>query len=272
MMKPRILVVEDHEHTRLALATHLEYAGYDVTQSPDGETALVLLEEQAFWVVLTDIVMGAVDGIKVLETARLKPSPPEVIILTGYAMLETAIAAVRSGAYDYLVKPCDDDELLECIAGATQRYAHQQRRSLAERYLLEAASLMEHTTDPQGDEPTPASVPLPLSTPAPTPTPTPETISIGQLTIGPTRFAVSLAGQAVHTTPTEYALLRYLANAVGDVCNYRDIVRVTHHLDTDDSDAQNLLRTHLRNLRRKLSPGYIVTEHGVGCKLVDPSA
>jgi two-component system, OmpR family, response regulator len=264
MMKPPILIVEDHDHTRLALATHLEYAGYAVTQAPDGETALALLEEQTFWVVLTDIVMGAVDGITVLERARLQPYHPEVIILTGYAMLETSIAAVRAGAYDYLVKPCDDEELLQCIAGATQRYTHQQRRSLAERYLLEAASLMSNPTE-QPDKTLERA-------PTPSPATPPETIQIGQLTIGPTRFAVALAGQSVHTTPTEYALLRYLAETPGTVRHYRDIVQITHHLDTDNSDAQSLLRTHIRNLRQKLAPAYIVTEHGVGCKLVDPDS
>lgn len=141
-MKPHILLVEDDQNTSIALGYWLQQAGYRVTRAPDGETAFDLLENDVYDVVLTDIVLGDIDGIEVLQAARMQDYHPEVLILTGHGTLDTAIAAIRAGAYDYLVKPCDEDELLRQLNGAVQRRMVEKRRRMVERQLIDSAALL----------------------------------------------------------------------------------------------------------------------------------
>jgi DNA-binding NtrC family response regulator len=122
-----ILLVEDDDTARRSIASVLERAGYIVDAVPDGEQAVALLNSSAsgpaFDVVLTDLLLGTLDGVAVLKAARAMPNPPEVILLTGYGTLQTAIEALRAGAFDYLLKPCRLDDLLRCIKGAAERRA-----------------------------------------------------------------------------------------------------------------------------------------------------
>jgi DNA-binding response OmpR family regulator len=95
-------------------------------------------------------------------------------------------------------------------------------------------------------------------------------LSIGALTIGSSRQYITFRGQPVRMTPIEFALLRCLAQQPGVVHAYSDIVRVTHRLTITDTEAQALLRPHVRNLRRKLGTETIVNERGAGYILVVP--
>lgn len=122
----RILLVEDATNTRKLIGKLLETSGYHVTYATDGETAIDTLEKESFAVVLTDIVLGNVDGLEVLHAARGQSYRPVVVLLTGYGSIETSIAALRLGAYNYLIKPVQDEELLACIASAVEKY-HQDR-------------------------------------------------------------------------------------------------------------------------------------------------
>jgi DNA-binding response OmpR family regulator len=258
-MKPHVLVVEDDYDTRITLAYRLQYAGYRVTHAPDGETAVDLLETDSFDVVLTDIVMGDVNGIEVLHTARLQPYHPAVIILTGHGSLETAIAAVREGAYDYLLKPCEPEKLLNCIAGAIERHHAEQQLSQATTTLFSPRSghsSRDHTDyQPHLSAHHHGHVGI---------------LHVGSLTIGHSRRDVFLGDMPIHVTPIEHSILRCLAETQGNVRGYSDIIRSTHHLDVEDNEAQIMLKTHIRNLRRKLGSNVIETERGIGYKLLPP--
>lgn len=258
-MKAHILLVEDDAKARLALTYRLQYAGYHVTQALNGETAILLLEQDTFDVVLTDIVLGDIDGIEVLHRARIQPYRPAVILLTGHATLDTSLAALRAGAYDYLMKPCTDDALLACVAAAVER-------SRAEQRLIEAADLIATLYGPPEGMTHPR---MPVSAETET-DPARQQFHIGTLSIGKTRQEVVLNGKPVHVTPTEYALLRCLAETPTQVRSYCDIVRYTHGFEATEADAQQLLKPHIRNLRRKLPPGYLHNDRGTGYRLVDP--
>lgn len=257
--KPRILLVEDHHNSRVALAYELQLAGYQVSEAPDGETALELLEAETFALVLTDIVLGAINGIEVMHTARLQPYRPAVILLTGYASLDTAIAAIKYGATAYLLKPCATEELLTSVEQAVRRHTAEQK--LREAAIILAGQMPE----PMLPDIEPYQVPLKRTPPR-------KTIVVGNLVVGSTRQQVSFKGHPLNVTPIEYALLRCLANTPGLSHPYSDIVRSTHRLDMTEVEAQALLRPHIRNLRKKLSSDAIVTERGTGYMLVDPDA
>ena len=107
----RILIAEDEANLRLVLQKELERLGYRVQAAPDGEAALRKLEESNVDVLLCDINMPRIDGMELLRRVHQRPNPPEVIMLTGQATVETAVEAMKLGAYDYLTKPYSITEL-----------------------------------------------------------------------------------------------------------------------------------------------------------------
>jgi DNA-binding NtrC family response regulator len=107
----RILIAEDEANLRLVLQKELERLGYRVQAAPDGEAALRRLEESNVDVLLCDINMPRIDGMELLRRVHERPNPPEVIMLTGQATVETAVEAMKLGAYDYLTKPYRITEL-----------------------------------------------------------------------------------------------------------------------------------------------------------------
>ncbi len=260
-MNSHILVVEDDFNARNKLAYRLQYAGYQVTQASDGESAIELLQNTTFDVVLTDIVMGNVDGIQVLLAARQARNRPSVVLLTGYGALDTCMSALRAGAYDYLLKPVSPEQLLACINGALERYAAEQKLRDVAVVLTGFPPDSRLLGDQEGQQNTRPLVSRDrFSFP----------MQIGLLSLGMTRHEVFFQGEQVHLTPIEYTLLRYLAERCEEICRLQDIVRSTHGLETSEVDAYNLLKTHIRNLRKKISPTYIMNERGKGYKLINP--
>lgn len=114
----------------------------DTVQVAGGEQALEVLSERRFDVVLLDIVMPGMDGLEVLEHVRRLPSPPQVIMLTATRTVKTAVRAMKLGAFDYVTKPFDIDELLVVIQRAVEASELQQevrslRSEVGKRYGLE---------------------------------------------------------------------------------------------------------------------------------------
>jgi signal transduction histidine kinase len=123
----KILVVDDEQSVATTIKAILQLDGNEVTAVTTGKEALAQLRENEFDVVLTDLRLDDLDGIEVLrETQKLWPDTVS-IMLTGYASLESAVTALRSGAYDYLIKPSDVDELRATIGRALERRRLRQR-------------------------------------------------------------------------------------------------------------------------------------------------
>src|SRR5919198_6266957 len=114
-MSTAILVVEDELKMQEVLAEALRFEGYHVAAASTGEDALVRLESEEFDVIITDIALPGVSGIEVLERARVLNPVAAVILITGYATVETAIKALQKGAAEFLQKPLDLGELTRCI-------------------------------------------------------------------------------------------------------------------------------------------------------------
>ncbi|HVI73349.1 MAG TPA: sigma-54 dependent transcriptional regulator [Anaeromyxobacteraceae bacterium] len=128
---PRVLVVDDQRNMRTTTAILLRAAGYAVTEAEDGAAAVQRVGAEPFDVVLTDVRMGTVDGMEVLR-ATLEVAPTtQVIVMTAYGTIESAVEAIRRGAYDYIAKPFKEDELLLRVAKALEK-----RRLLGEVSLL----------------------------------------------------------------------------------------------------------------------------------------
>lgn len=132
MKKPTILVVDDETFFR-RLYSELLCEDGEVEAVASGEEACRRIQQGGVDLVLTDMVMPGVDGMAVLRYARSLDNPPDVILVTGHATLETAIQALKNGARDYLVKPFDKDELRHVV-----RTCLEQRRLLDENALLKS--------------------------------------------------------------------------------------------------------------------------------------
>jgi ATP-dependent Lon protease len=114
----KVLVVDDEKITRQNLEHVFKKDGYYVNTASDGAEALNFLEESAFDVIVTDLKMGKVDGMEVLEKAKEVNPSTEVVIITGYATVSTAIEAMKKGSYHYLTKPLKLNEIRSTIEKA----------------------------------------------------------------------------------------------------------------------------------------------------------
>jgi two-component system response regulator HydG len=120
--RPKILVVDDEESHRIMLRAVLGAEGYAVTEAADGTEAVTAVGKEAFDVILLDIRMTKMDGIEALgEIRKISPLVP-VLIMTAYASVKTAVEALKAGAFDYLTKPLDIEELKILIDKAMDHY------------------------------------------------------------------------------------------------------------------------------------------------------
>ena len=118
MKTSRILVVDDEESLRRVLQVQLEQDGYSVVTAASAQQALSLLQLRGYDLVITDLRMPDISGIEVLK--HVKPQYPEtvVIVLTAFGTVETAVEAMKAGAYDFLTKPVHPEELSLVVARA----------------------------------------------------------------------------------------------------------------------------------------------------------
>jgi DNA-binding NtrC family response regulator len=139
----RVLLAEDEPHLGTILEHFLNGRGFHVTIARDGRSALDLLTTESFDVALLDIVMPEMDGLDVLRRVRAEPLPPEVIIITGNGTIETAITAIKLGAYDYLSKPYRMAEIEVLVRRAWEK------RELARENALLHTRLSRADGDPE---------------------------------------------------------------------------------------------------------------------------
>jgi DNA-binding NtrC family response regulator len=141
LIQPTILIVDDEKHTRDGLRSLLE-DDYDVYVAEDIRGALDVLEREQVDLLLTDLRLGNEDGMTLIERALKMPHPPICIMMTAYGSVDTAVEAMKRGAYDFVTKPLNLDKVEILIARALQsRKLEQENRSLRqqvdERYGLE---------------------------------------------------------------------------------------------------------------------------------------
>jgi DNA-binding response OmpR family regulator len=260
-----ILLVEDDNKARMLLTDVLTQAGYITVAAADGEEALELLEgvarEQAtpFSVVISDIRLGAVDGIQVLTAARQRVPAPAVILLTGYGSIETAVAALRAGAFDYLLKPFAPADLLARVERAIQQQTAEVKQSEAIRVITSVVDQLRQTDQ------SPVERHVEPATAQPD-----RYVQVGSLVLDRYRHAATFQDRALRLTPIEYALLLCLGEMQGRVLGYADIVRRTHGYSVEEPEAQSMLKVHVHNLRQKIDPAYLVNVRGTGYMLAAP--
>lgn len=135
----RILLIDDEEASRQALSMLLERMGYTVTGAGTGEEALKLHTAGSFEIVITDLRLPGINGIDLLKKVKQRDAATEVIVITGNASVETAVQAMKEGAFDYIIKPVNIDELKIIIEKALEKARLvsenvQLKKQLREKY------------------------------------------------------------------------------------------------------------------------------------------
>ncbi|MBW8371199.1 MAG: sigma-54 dependent transcriptional regulator [Thiobacillus sp.] len=156
MTSGKLLIVDDDKVAMKNLEQVMKKEGYAVTATQSGSNAQALLEKQPFDVVLSELHMDKVDGMQLLRRCRESLPDTEVILFTGQATLESAVEAMKLGAFYFLAKPCQPDELRKVVAGALEkirlRCEGRSLRQQVESYqgelrILTQDSRMQHLLD-----------------------------------------------------------------------------------------------------------------------------
>lgn len=253
----RIMVVDDEATARISLAEILRLEGYQVDTAASGEEALSLLSKSGpFDLMVLDIKMPGMDGLQVTEAVREEYPSTVIILLTAFGTLETAIAAIRKGANDYLLKSSSVPEILDSVRKGLSKQQQEHRRhklvSQLQQTLSELAAV-EGTSEPEEEV-------LPQPT---------RFIQICDVLVDRQKHIVTLEGKPLDLTPTEFKILVCLMETPDQVWSPQELVRQAQGYETDAWGARAIIRVHIRRLRKKMeadpsNPQYILNMRGVG--------
>ncbi len=148
MEKMRIMLVDDEERYLQTTQKLIEKKGYEVLTALSGEEALEKLKPQNVHVVILDVKMPGMDGNQVLKAIKTLYPLVEVIMLTGHGTMDSAIDGLKSGAFDYLVKPVDIDEIIEkAMEAFEKRYNLEEKIRIAQakKYMRSPREILKDT-------------------------------------------------------------------------------------------------------------------------------
>lgn len=255
MESQRVLIIEDDTVVRLMLEARLKKAGYSVTTVANGEAAVERLRATHYDLLLTDLNLPNMSGVEVMAAARsIDPQLP-VVVLTGAASLESAIAAIDHGAAAYIRKPIRGDEIERRVAAALgRRYAS----SLQNNALLQLAGELRRIAESQSHIYTTGTASASA-----------ESIQVGPLLIDPGRHLVSREGQPIVLSSGEFDLLLYFARHREQVLSATQLVRDVIGFDCSTIEARELVKARVHKLRQKIeltphAPRWLLSVRGVG--------
>ena len=170
MTKPRILITDDEPNIRLMLRTALESEGFDIDDAADGQKSLQMIADQSYDLMLLDLNMPVMDGMRVLEQLKDVPSDqkPRVVVLTAYGSISAAVKTTRLGATDFIEKPISPEDLRrlvaealaapmaippdEALAGGYEAVLDRVRKALRLAQYADAETLLMKAADLGGDD------------------------------------------------------------------------------------------------------------------------
>jgi DNA-binding NtrC family response regulator len=152
MKKYNLLLVDDDPFILEGMGENLINNGFQVTRAGSGEQAVALLETDDFDLVITDLVMADTDGIQVLKKTKELHSDAKVIILTGFGDMMSAIDALRNQADDYLLKPCESEEMIFRVKNCLEKLELTRKIKLYQK-ILPMCCVCKKIRDDAGKEP-----------------------------------------------------------------------------------------------------------------------
>lgn len=272
MKQAKILVVDDEPNIRFFLERVLTREGYEVTAVASGEEALALVAEQDFDLVMLDLKLKGINGMQVLKHLRQQFSDLAVIILTGYATLDTAVEALRHGAHDYLFKPAKTMQVRESVRSALVK----RRRELRQQKLI---NVLEQNLTASLEEIRANALEIESVSPDFEEIADEEGrfIQHGAWMVDFMRHVITFEGQLLELTPTEFDLLVYMIGEAPRVISPQELVNEAQGYDCEPWEAGDIVRYHVHNIRSKIEKATGRTDvlrnvRGVGYTVGEESA
>jgi DNA-binding response OmpR family regulator len=276
-----VLIVDDDERARGGVQTTLQRDEYDVVLAVSAEDALRKLGVLTFEVVITDLRFAGLDGVHLLREIQRRWPDTITIVLTAYPTLDSAVAALRAGAHDYLSKPCLPAEIRRSVQEGLDK-----RRGLARRLELMQVleqQLMEGLRAIRGDvalirsgtgelPPPPTNRPAQTNRLPPVERRESPILRAGSFIIDYEQHEALLGDLPLELTPTEFDILAALVERAPAVLSPQEIARRVFAYNVSEAEARELVRWHIHHLRRKLEidpdqPHMLKNVRGVGYKL-----
>ncbi len=249
---PHLLVVDDERAMRESLQEILEQEGLQVSLADGGEAALEVLKQATIDLMLLDLKMKGMDGLQVTEEAKQLSPDTVIIMLTAHGTLESAIAAMRHGAFDYLLKPAAVGDIIASVQrGLSHRAQMSRQRDLV--------GLMQQAI---------VELQPPLGADAP-PLATERHLKLRGINLDLQRHIATANEQLLDLTLTEFKMLAYLMEHPDQVISPRQLVAAVQGYDADEHEARAIVRVHIRRLRQKIEPDpdqpvFVLNVRGVG--------
>jgi DNA-binding response OmpR family regulator len=228
-MTQRVLVIDDEDTLRYFLRLNLQEQGYEVAEAADGKSALDLIAQEHFAVALVDLRLSDTDGLEIVRHLKQVAPHTSVIILTGFATLDSAIEALRQGAHDYLTKPFNTADLLASVADSIAR---------------QSATPPVITANNKG-----------------------AIVEFKDLQLNPSNRQLTRNGEVINLTPTEFDILATLLLHPNIALDAVTLIKHVRGYEATEADARAIARVHVHRLRQKLetdpsAPQYITTIAG----------
>ncbi|HLF26300.1 MAG TPA: response regulator transcription factor [Anaerolineae bacterium] len=260
-----ILVIDDEPNLRRSLALVLQRAGYQVTTAEDAQAALCALQAGAFDLAFLDIKLPDMNGMELLpQIRRLCPDLP-VLILTAHATLDSAMAAVRQGARDYLLKPLRAEQILTRVREVLAEQAQPKRRQELVAQLEGLLAELHQVDDPHS--PAPA---IPYAQPPADPA---RYLRRGPLMLDLHARRALLQERHIPLPPSTFDYLTTLMRHAPDPVKYETLVLESQGYAVSRTEAREIAGWQIHELRQALEPdpqqpSLIITVRNVGYRLV----
>ncbi len=240
MNPPRILIVDDEPNIRFIWEHTLSHEGYILDSAADGAEALQKITQGNYDLLLLDLRMEPIDGLQVLREVRERDPDIVVIILTGYSSVESAVEALRLGAFDYLFKPAKPEAIRRRVGeGLLQR-----RQSLRRRHLLAQIEILRQAlkdVDIENELVVPPAVSRRF-------------IRSRGLVIDSHHRTTTLNGTLLDLTTTEFDLLLCLVKAAPQPVSAGQLMINALGYASETGEARDIVKWHIHHLRQKLEP------------------
>ena len=258
-MSAKILVIDDDPGVRESLGELLRSEGYQVDAVASGEEGLTAVRAEEYDLALLDIRLPGLDGGVVMEEIRKQRPDTQVIIISGYGSLDSAIQALRLGVKDYFIKPYPVEDLLEAICRALSDKENRARKAIL---LEQLESSLEQLKDLEGIQTKTLPARRVLTLP-------------GGILVDLERREMWRGTERANLTPTESNLLGNFLENRGRVMTHAELVLLVQGIQVGDEEAPEILRPMISRLRKKLSvfpgtAGWISNVRGTGYTF-DPS-